>query len=97
MCQVHHNTQRKIFFAKNSSSASFSHRIRFHTRKPPIAVKNSHGRVLFLLCQFVQPYGNVGVRELELVGKVGFRVVLLRRHAPPTTLHTSGVRRAKEP
>ncbi len=49
MCQVHRNTQRKIFFAKNSSSAIFSQRIRFHTRKkPPIAVKNSHGRVLFL-------------------------------------------------
>lgn len=57
-----------------------------YTQKPPIAVKNSHGRVLFL-CQFVQPYGNVGVRELELVSKVGFRFVLLRRHAHHNAAH----------
>lgn len=86
MCQVHHNMQRKIFFEKNSSSASFpSASVSIHA-KPPIAVKNSHGRVLFL-CQFVQPYGNVGVRELELVSKVGFRFVLLRRHAHHNAAH----------
>ena len=87
MCQVHHNMQRKIFFEKKIPlrqvfpSASVS----IHA-KPPIAVKNSHGRVLFL-CQFVQPYGNVGVRELELVSKVGFRFVLLRRHAHHNAAH----------
>lgn len=41
----------------------------------------------FSLCQFVQPYGNVGVRELELVSKVGFRFVLLRRHAHHNAAH----------
>ena len=42
----------------------------------------------FSLCQFVQPYGNVGVRELELVSKVAsdsyFSAAM-----PTTTLHTS--------
>ena len=41
----------------------------------------------FSLCQFIQPYGNVGVRELELVSKVGFRFVLLRRHAHHNAAH----------
>lgn len=58
-----------------------------YTQKTPIAVNNSHGRVLFSLCQFVQPYGNVGVRELELVSKVGFRFVLFRRHAHHNAAH----------
>lgn len=41
----------------------------------------------FSLCQFIQPYGNVGVRELELVSKVGFRFVLLRRHTYHNAAH----------
>ena len=49
MCQVHHNMQRKIFFAKNFLCGKFFPVYPFpYTQKPPIAVKNSHGRVLFL-------------------------------------------------
>jgi len=88
MCQVHNNMQRKIFFAKNPSSSSFSQRIRFHTRKNrPQPSKTAMGGGAFSLCQFIQPYGNVGVGELELVGKVGFRFVLLRRHAHHNAAH----------
>ena len=72
MCQVCHTLQRKIFFAKNSSSASFSQRIRFHTRKNAHSRQKQPWAGAFSLCQFIQPYGNVRVRELELVGKVGF-------------------------
>ena len=49
MCQVHRNTQRKIFFAKKFLFGKFFPVHPFpYTQKPPIAVKNSHGRVLFL-------------------------------------------------
>ena len=49
MCQAHHNTQRKIFFAKKFLFGKFFPAYPFpYTQKPPIAVKNSHGRVLFL-------------------------------------------------
>ena len=87
MCQVHHTMQRKIFFEKNSSSASFSQRIRFHTRKTAHSCQKQPWAGAFSLCQFIQPYGNVGVRELELVSKVGFRFVLLRRHAHHNAAH----------
>ena len=84
-CTSHHATQnifcKKFLFGKFFPAHPFP-----YTQKPPIAVKNSHGRVLFL-CQFIQPYGNVGVRELELVSKVGFRFVLLRRHAHHNAAH----------
>ena len=49
MCQVHHAMQRKIFFEKKFLFGKFFPAHPFpHTQKPPIAVKNSHGRVLFL-------------------------------------------------
>ena len=49
MCQVHHNMQRKIFFARKFLCGKFFPVYPFpYTQKPPIAVKNSHGRVLFL-------------------------------------------------
>ena len=49
MCQVHHNMQRKIFFCKKFLCGKFFPVYPFpYTQKPPIAVKNSHGRVLFL-------------------------------------------------
>ena len=49
MCQVHRNTQRKIFFCKKFLFGKFFPAHPFpYTQKPPIAVENSHGRVLFL-------------------------------------------------
>lgn len=48
MCQVHHAMQRKIFFEKFLFGKFFPAHPFPHTQKPPIAVKNSHGRVLFL-------------------------------------------------
>ena len=58
-----------------------------YTQKPPMAVKKQPWAGAFSLCQFIQPYGNVGIRELELVSKVGFRFVLLRRHAHHNAAH----------
>ena len=58
-----------------------------YTQKPPIAVKKQPWAGAFSLCQFIQPYGNVGVRELQLVSKVGFRFVLLRGHAHHNAAH----------
>lgn len=48
MCQVHRNTQRKIFLQKFLFGKFFPAHPFPYTQKPPIAVKNSHGRVLFL-------------------------------------------------
>lgn len=65
----------------------------FPSASVSIHAKTAHSRQkqpwagAFSLCQFIQPYGNVGVRELELVGKVGFRFVLLRRHAHHNAAH----------
>ena len=87
MCQVHHNMQRKIFLQKiplwqvfPSASVSIHAKTTHSRQKQPWAGA-------FSLCQFIQPYGNVGVRELQLVGKVGFRFVLLRRHAHHDAAH----------
>lgn len=87
MCQVHRNTQRKIFLQK------IPLRQVFPSASVSIHAKTAHSRQkqpwagAFSLCQFIQPYGNVGVRELELVSKVGFRFVLLRRHAHHNAAH----------
>lgn len=87
MCQVHRNTQRKIFLQK------IPLRQVFPSASVSIHAKTAHSRQkqpwagAFSLCQFIQPYGNVGVRELELVSKVGFRFVLLRGHAHHDAAH----------
>ena len=65
----------------------------FPSASVSIHAKTAHSRQkqpwagAFSLCQFIQPYGNVRVRELELVSKVGFRFVLLRCHAHHNAAH----------
>lgn len=85
-CTPHHATQN--IFCKKFLFGKF-----FPAHPFPYTQKTAHSRQkqpwagAFSLCQFIQPYGNVGIRELELVSKVGFRFVLLRRHAHHNAAH----------
>ena len=98
MCQVHHNMQRKIFFAKKFLFGKFFPAHPFpYTQKPPTAVKNSHGRGCFF---FMPVYSALRQRRgqgasARQQGRLQIRT--FPRPCPPQRCTRQSVRRAKGP